>query len=102
MISYLPGADPDRTVVGRAVAQRLAVAAQDAFERAEPFVIHDINGGQPGEHPLEPFLAEAGFVRSSLGLHLRREPRTPRWDGTPRTPARAPRSVSSPFGQRDS
>ena len=102
VISYLPGDDPDRSLIGRAVAQRLAEAAQVAFERSDPFVIHDINGAPAAGHPLEAFLLDAGFVRSSLGLHLRREPRAARWDGTPRAPARAPRSVSSPFGQRES
>ena len=96
--SYLPGDEPDRSLVGCHVAEQLARAAQLAFERSAPFVIAEINGAPTGEHPLVPFLLDAGFVRSSLGLHLRRETATTPRHAATRTAPRRSRLVSSPFG----
>ena len=64
---------------GRLAAMR-ARLLDELRESGSPFeearkaglLIAEINGTRAVEHPLGAFLAEAGFVPSSLGYHLRR------------------------------
>ena len=60
---YLPEDDPARSTVARAVTRRLAGLG---------LLIAEINGIAAPEHPLAPFLVEAGFSPSALGFHVRR------------------------------
>ncbi len=61
---YLPDDEPARSLVARAVAGALAEHGG--------LLLSEINGGPPGEHPLAPFLVEAGFALSALGFALTR------------------------------
>ena len=60
---FLPEDDPARSLAARAVARRLAGLG---------LLIGDINGTPAAEHPLAPFLVEAGFSPSAMGFHVRR------------------------------
>jgi ATP-dependent Lhr-like helicase len=60
---YLPGDEPGRTTVARAVAGVLA-------ERGG-VLITEINGVAAAEHPLASFLLGAGFTHSALGFTAR-------------------------------
>jgi ATP-dependent Lhr-like helicase len=63
---YLPDDEPARSMVARAVAGALAEHGG--------LLLTEINGGPAGEHPLAPFLVEAGFALSALGFALSRRP----------------------------
>jgi hypothetical protein len=67
---YLPDDEPARSTTGRALARALAARARDG--QREPILISEINGQQPSEHPLAPYLIEAGFYPSALGFQMRR------------------------------
>jgi ATP-dependent Lhr-like helicase len=69
---FLPEDDPARTVVGRAVAARLAILARDAG-----LLVAEVNGTPTAGHPLAPFLLDAGFFPSSFGFMVRRSSRLP-------------------------
>ncbi|HXX32174.1 MAG TPA: DEAD/DEAH box helicase [Myxococcaceae bacterium] len=70
---WLPEGEPDRSRVARAVAAAWAELAKAArTDRHGGLLITELDGRAAAEHPLALFLAEAGFVVSSLGLHLRR------------------------------
>jgi len=71
--AWLPDAEPDRTRIARAVADRFAALGHAAqAERHGGLVLEELNGEQATQHPLALFLTEVGFVPSSLGFHLRR------------------------------
>jgi ATP-dependent Lhr-like helicase len=65
---FLPSEEPERTRMGRAVAQALARLARDGL------LVSEINGLAARGHPLAPFLQEAGFNASAQGFHLLRNP----------------------------
>ena len=70
---WLPDTEPDRGRVAHAVAQQFAALGRAAHaERHRGLVLEEVNGGPAEQHPLALFLTEAGFLPSSLGLHLRR------------------------------
>jgi ATP-dependent Lhr-like helicase len=105
LLVFLPEDDPLRSATGRAVATRLAELARDAG-----LLIADINGIATPEHPLSPFLLQAGFVPSAMGYMVPRprlHPVTPRRDRPPVLPeddgespdAPPPRRTSNPFGR---
>ena len=60
---FLPEDEPARSTTARALARRLAGLG---------LLIGEINGVQAPEHPLAPFLVEAGFSPSAMGFHVRR------------------------------
>jgi ATP-dependent Lhr-like helicase len=63
---YLPDEEPTRTITARAVAARLfALATSDT--RGGMLIAH-IDGVAVAEHPLLPYLVDAGFVRGAMGL----------------------------------
>jgi ATP-dependent Lhr-like helicase len=70
----LPEDEPARSTVGRALARRLAHLGSGVL-------IGEINGIAADEHPLAPFLVEAGFHPSAMGFQIRRPP-------SPSAPAR--------------
>jgi ATP-dependent helicase Lhr and Lhr-like helicase len=84
VLSFLPEQEPDRGMVGRGVATKLAELARRGEGREGGLLIGDISGQPAATHPLAPFLAEAGFVRSALGFHVRRELHLHRRPPTPR------------------
>ena len=63
LLVYLPEDEPARSTVARAVTRRLAGLG---------LLIAEINGVSATEHPLAPFLLEAGFSASAMGFHVRR------------------------------
>ena len=64
---FLPEDEPTRSGVARALAKRLAHLGSGGL-------IADINGRPVDEHPLAPFLIEAGFHPSAMGFQIRRSP----------------------------
>jgi ATP-dependent Lhr-like helicase len=64
---FLPDDEPSRSTTARALADRLAALARDSG-----LLIADINGLPAPEHPLSPFLVEAGFSPSAMGFQMRR------------------------------
>ncbi|MCA1559313.1 MAG: DEAD/DEAH box helicase [Acidobacteria bacterium] len=73
LLAFLPEDEPSRSMVGRAVARRLAALARDEDGRGG-LLIGEINSVPAAEHPLAAFLAEAGFYPSAMGFHMRRHP----------------------------
>jgi ATP-dependent Lhr-like helicase len=70
MLVFLPEDEPARSTVARALAGRLA-----QLSRGEPnrlaLLIGEINGMPAPEHPLAPYLVEAGFSPSAMGYQMR-------------------------------
>jgi ATP-dependent Lhr-like helicase len=73
LLVYLPEDEPARSVVGRALAARLAQHARPD-EGGAGLLIAEINGAPAAEHPFAAFLVDAGFSPSAMGLQLRRQP----------------------------
>jgi ATP-dependent Lhr-like helicase len=73
ILAYLPEDEPARTIVGRALARRLASIARGDEGRGG-LLIADINGVPTAEHPLASFLIEAGFNPSAMGFQMRKAP----------------------------
>ena len=68
---YLPDAEPTRTNAARAVASRLFQLAT-AAEGRRGMLIAQVDAVDVGEHPLAPYLLEAGFVRGAMGFQASR------------------------------
>ena len=64
---FLPEDEPARSTVARALAARLA-------RLGSSMLVAEVNGMPVGEHPLAPFLIEAGFNASAMGYQIRRPP----------------------------
>ena len=71
MLVSLPADDPDRARVGRALAQELVALAHRAPEGSRGWLIEEINGAAAATDPAAPFLLEAGFAATAMGLQLR-------------------------------
>jgi ATP-dependent Lhr-like helicase len=67
---WLPEDEPARTTVARALAGALAAVARD--ESRGGVLFSEIDGREPADHPLTPFLVESGFYPSAMGLQMRR------------------------------
>ena len=72
LLVFLPEDEPARSTVGRGVAGRLAALARDGG-----LLIAEVNGVPTAEHPLAPFLVDAGFAPSAMGFIMRRSPAAP-------------------------
>jgi ATP-dependent helicase Lhr and Lhr-like helicase len=68
---YLPDAEPARTITAHAVAGRLFQLAT-AQEARRGMLIAQIDAVPVAQHPLAPYLIEAGFVRGAMGFHAHR------------------------------
>jgi ATP-dependent Lhr-like helicase len=68
LVTWLPEAEPDRSRTGRAIAAQLARLSLEGEGREGGVALGDIDGTTGADHPLAPFLIDAGFVRSSLGF----------------------------------
>jgi ATP-dependent Lhr-like helicase len=86
---FLPEDEPARSIVGRAVAGRLATLARDAGA-----LIGEVNGVPTADHAIAPFLLQAGFYPSALGFMMRR-PR-PAGESAPERPAQDAQAPPSP------
>jgi ATP-dependent Lhr-like helicase len=80
ILTWLPGVEPDRSRVGRAVASALASFAREGEGREGGLLVGDVDGVAATAHPIAVFLEVAGFVRSAMGYQVRRD-----------APARQPR-----------
>ena len=70
VLVWLPDAEPARSHVARAVAVELGRLAAEP-QRRDGLLVADVNGVAVDEHPLAPFLAEAGFSRGAAGMAAR-------------------------------
>jgi ATP-dependent Lhr-like helicase len=71
LLVFLPGEEPNRSLVARAIAGRLAdLIVQGQSGSRSP--IAQINGRSAEQHTLAPFLEEAGFIHTPMGFHFRR------------------------------
>jgi ATP-dependent Lhr-like helicase len=101
LTTWLPEVEPERSKAARAVAQVLIDRARSGGDAPRGMLIEEIDSLPAGDHPLAPFLLEAGFVKSALGIvpGRRLPPATRSALDTPLAPPR--RSVvSSPFARR--
>ncbi|MGH9175082.1 MAG: hypothetical protein ACRD1H_12035, partial [Vicinamibacterales bacterium] len=71
MLLSLPADEPDRSHVGRALAQELVQLAHLAPEGSRGWLIEEINGVPAAVDALAPLLLEAGFAATAMGLQLR-------------------------------
>ncbi len=71
LTAFLPEDEPARSIVGRALATRLAQLARGEDGRMA-LLIADINGVPASEHPLASYLVQAGFSPSAMGFQIRR------------------------------
>jgi len=67
---YLPEDEPARSATGRALARALAGLARE--ERRGGLLLAEINGRPTADHPLGPYLVDAGFHPSAMGFQMRR------------------------------
>jgi ATP-dependent helicase Lhr and Lhr-like helicase len=68
---FLPEPEPARSVVARAVAERLFTMATAPDTGRKGLLVGDIDGVPAADHPLARFLQDAGFVRGALGYQAR-------------------------------
>ncbi|HEX5475193.1 MAG TPA: DEAD/DEAH box helicase [Vicinamibacterales bacterium] len=80
MVIFLPEDEPARSIMGRALAARLATLVRD--EGRASLLVEEINGRPAADHPLAPYLIEAGFSPSAMGLQMRRPPVAPPGEDT--------------------
>jgi len=66
---FLPEDEPLRSRVAREIARMLASLVREGHRRA--LLIGEINDEPAARSPLAPFLAEAGFVATAMGMQLR-------------------------------
>jgi ATP-dependent Lhr-like helicase len=71
MLISLPPDDPDRSRIGRALAQELIALAHRAPEGARGWLVEQINGAPAAKDPAASFLLEAGFAITAMGLQFR-------------------------------
>ncbi|HEY8551513.1 MAG TPA: DEAD/DEAH box helicase [Vicinamibacterales bacterium] len=72
ILTWLPDAEPDRSRTGRAIAERLALIAQEGEGREGGLLVAEVDGIPAADHPIAPFLIEAGFVRTAMGYQVPR------------------------------
>ncbi|MGA8234084.1 MAG: crosslink repair DNA glycosylase YcaQ family protein [Candidatus Acidiferrales bacterium] len=90
---FLPEAEPERGQFAHELAKKLAEIAIRRQTRRQGLLIGAIDGAPAREHFLAPFLEDAGFVNTTLGLQMRHV-----------TPIAAPfdgESESEPGGDQD-
>jgi ATP-dependent Lhr-like helicase len=73
ILAWLPEDEPQRSAIARPLARQLA-----AMARLGGLIIAEVSGAPAGDHPLAPFLVEAGFNPSAMGFMMRREPVSPK------------------------
>jgi ATP-dependent Lhr-like helicase len=73
LLVYLPEDEPSHSLVGRAVAERLATMARGDDGRGG-LLIAEVNGLPTADHTLASFLIEAGFNPSAMGFQMRKPP----------------------------
>jgi ATP-dependent Lhr-like helicase len=71
LLAWVPEDEPARSATANALATTLAALGTDQDGRL-PMLIAEINGVPSPEHPLAPYLVEAGFSPSAMGYQIRR------------------------------
>ncbi|HEX2452631.1 MAG TPA: DEAD/DEAH box helicase [Vicinamibacterales bacterium] len=71
LLVFLPEDEPARSTTARALAAKLAALTRDDEFRVA-LLIGEINGVPSSEHPLAPYLIDAGFSPSAMGFQMRR------------------------------
>ncbi len=71
LLVFLPEDEPARSSVARALSGTLARLARGEDGRL-PLLVGEINGMPAAEHPFAPYLIEAEFNPSAMGLQIRR------------------------------
>ncbi len=66
LITFLPAEEPERSEAARAIASTLASLVEEGKRRA--VLIGRIDGEDPSQSPLAPFLVAAGFTPGSRGF----------------------------------
>ena len=79
----VPGDEPERSGIGRAMGRELVAIAQPAPEGRRGWLIEEINGRPAIDDPSSRFLLEAGFTSTAMGLQLRVPRRPLRLQGDP-------------------
>jgi ATP-dependent Lhr-like helicase len=69
---FLPDDDVERDRVAREVAQKLSLVAIRHQTRRGGLLISTINGEPAEEHAMARFLEESGFIRTAVGMQMRR------------------------------
>jgi ATP-dependent Lhr-like helicase len=88
LLVYLPDDEPSRSIVGRALAARLAALARPD-EGGAGLLVGEINGVPATDHPFAAYLTDAGFNPSAMGFQVRRQsPPLPTSRHTASEPAR--------------
>ena len=72
LLVYLPEDEPVRSIVGRALAARLAQLARPE-DGGPGLLVAEINGIPSPDHPFAVFLIDAGFSPSAMGFQVRRQ-----------------------------
>ncbi len=67
--TFLPEDEPSRSMIAREIANALAAPVAAGLRRA--MLISEVNGDPAAKSALAPFLAEAGFVGTSMGYQRR-------------------------------
>jgi ATP-dependent Lhr-like helicase len=62
LLAFLPEDEPARSTTARALAATLARLG---------LLVHEVNGLPAAQHPLSPYLVEAGFSPSAMGFQIR-------------------------------
>jgi hypothetical protein len=72
VLAWLPEYEPERSAMGNAAAQAIAAVARGAVARHENALVEEVNGVPAVAHALAPYLVQAGFAPSAMGLQLTR------------------------------
>ena len=72
-LTFLPADEPERSAAARDLARALAGLVETGKRRA--VLVGRVDGTDPRESPLGPYLAEAGFFAGSRGYLKRALPR---------------------------
>jgi ATP-dependent Lhr-like helicase len=68
LLTWLPEAEPQRRQAARAVSQTLIDRARSGGDAPRGMLIEEIDSAPASIHPLAPFLTDAGFLVSAMGL----------------------------------
>jgi ATP-dependent Lhr-like helicase len=72
ILTWLPDDEPARTAAGRAIAARLAALAREGEGSKGGLLLSAVDSMPADAHPLAPFLRDAGFVSSAMGMQVPR------------------------------
>ncbi len=71
LLVYLPEDEPAHSRVASALATKLMDLARNAPPGRRGMLVSEINGVGVADHPLAPYLVQAGFVPTAMGYQAR-------------------------------